>query len=68
MQFELKMEYGTHRFYPMCDKAKALGNLAGRKSFYADNLVDIRDKLCIDVQVFIHSMGGYTKVELDNQQ
>lgn len=68
MQFELRIDYGTQRFYPMCSRAKTLVNLAGRKSFYADNLVDIRDNLCIDVEVFIRSMGEYMKVQLNDQQ
>ena len=66
MQFELKIDYGTHRNYPMCNKSKTLAHIAGRKSFYACNLVDIRDNLCIDVEVFIRTMGEYLKVEFNN--
>ena len=49
--FERKENWGEVRFYPKCDKTKFLASLCGRKIFYRQEVLDIRDKLGYEVEL-----------------
>jgi hypothetical protein len=43
IQVIVKSVYGNTLVYPVCDKAKLLAKLVGKKTFTVDNLSIIRD-------------------------
>ena len=49
--FERKENYGEIRFYPKCEKSRFLADLCGRKIFYRQEVLDIRDKLGYEVEL-----------------
>ena len=51
LKFEKREHYGEVRFYPMCDKSKFLCGLSGRKTFHAQQLVDIKRNLGYNVEI-----------------
>jgi len=50
LKFERKENWEV-RFYPKCDKSKFLADLCGRKIFYRQEVLDIRDKLGYEVEL-----------------
>ena len=55
LTFEKRENYGEIRFYPKCKKSRFFCDLCGRKTFHAQQLVDIRDYLGYDIEI-----EGYT--------
>ena len=51
LKFERKENWCEIRFYPKCEKSRFLADLCGRKIFYRQEVLDIRDKLGYEVDL-----------------
>jgi len=59
IKVEYKSAYGQARYYPTCDKAKALAHLMGVKTFTAGAMLDITNRLGAEVLVSFAEIPGF---------
>jgi len=59
IKVEYKSAYGQARYYPTCDKAKALAYLMKVKTFTPETLLDITSKLGAEVLVSFAEIPGF---------